>query len=100
MREVSKVCVLQDSQLVIERYKSGFLPHGDYPFEDLSKTGGSGMRGDSIDGPRGGSDPSLHHLSHQHTVKGTMSGGKMKKRVGLFTIFSSNKVNIVLGASH
>ena len=27
---------LQDSQIVIEKYKSGFLPPTDYPFEDLS----------------------------------------------------------------
>jgi hypothetical protein len=33
--------LLQDSLLVIEKYKSGFLPPGDFPFEDLSTTDGS-----------------------------------------------------------
>lgn len=79
--------------MVIERYKSGFIPPGDHPFEDLSKSSnsGNGISGDSIDGSRGGSDPSLHQQSH-HTVKGTISGGNKKKRVGIFGIFSSNKV--------
>ncbi|XP_077287263.1 formin-binding protein 1-like Cip4 isoform X5 [Arctopsyche grandis] len=89
----------EDTLMVIERYKSGFVPPGDHPFEDLSKSGGSGngIGGDSIDGHRGGSDPSLHHQQH-HTVKGTMSGGKLKKRVGIFGIFSSNKNNMSMDA--
>jgi hypothetical protein len=36
------VCVcFKDSLLVIEKYKSGFLPPADHPFEDLSTTDGS-----------------------------------------------------------
>ncbi|XP_078605363.1 formin-binding protein 1-like isoform X2 [Branchiostoma floridae x Branchiostoma japonicum] len=31
----------QDSQLVISRYKSGYVPPGDQPFEDLSANGGN-----------------------------------------------------------
>jgi hypothetical protein len=31
----------KDSLLVIEKYKSGFLPPADHPFEDLSTTDGS-----------------------------------------------------------
>ncbi|CAH1271892.1 FNBP1L [Branchiostoma lanceolatum] len=31
----------QDSQLVISRYKSGYVPPGDYPFDDLSANGGN-----------------------------------------------------------
>jgi hypothetical protein len=34
------VC-FKDSLLVIEKYKSGFLPPADHPFEDLSTTDGS-----------------------------------------------------------
>ena len=33
--------LFQDSLLVIEKYKSGFLPPADFPFEDLSTTDGS-----------------------------------------------------------
>lgn len=72
--------------MVIERYKSGFDPPSDFPFDDLSR-------------PEG-----IHHTPTIHpvlsvkpeavTVKGTMSAGKIKKRVGLFGIFSSNKVCI------
>ncbi|XP_073981707.1 formin-binding protein 1-like Cip4 isoform X3 [Rhodnius prolixus] len=73
----------EDTLLVIERYKSGFDPPSDFPFDDLSR-------------PEG-----IHHTPTIHpvlsvkpeavTVKGTMSAGKIKKRVGLFGIFSSNK---------
>jgi hypothetical protein len=36
------VCLcFKDSLLVIEKYKSGFLPPADHPFEDLSTTDGS-----------------------------------------------------------
>ncbi|XP_055387140.1 formin-binding protein 1-like [Condylostylus longicornis] len=72
----------EDSAKVIERYQSGFTPPNDIPFEDLSK-----------------SDPDTsnnHHYSNipmNHlTVKGTMGANKLKKRVGIFGIFSSNKI--------
>lgn len=77
----------EDSLMVIERYKSGFTPPGDFPFEDLSTVKMSLDTGDNRL-PQPIMQPIHNHL----TVKGTVSGGKMKKRVGLFGIFSSNKV--------
>ncbi|KAL1131809.1 hypothetical protein AAG570_011421 [Ranatra chinensis] len=77
----------EDTQLVIDRYKSGFEPPGDVVFEDLSRTDSSHQH---------------HHSSSATlpvrpdtvmTVKGTMSAGKLKKRVGIFGIFSSNKLS-------
>lgn len=72
---------------MIERYKSGFLPPEDFPFEDLSRGGGSET----------GSTPSMNNIGNKiennFTVKGTISGGKLKKRGGLFNIFNSNKVS-------
>ncbi|XP_017782498.1 PREDICTED: formin-binding protein 1-like [Nicrophorus vespilloides] len=76
----------EDTLLVIERYKSGFCPPEDFPFEDLSK-GGS----DS-----GGSTPMINSIQAEAkprsgglTMKGTMSGKGLKKRTGLFHIFTS-----------
>lgn len=75
----------EDTMLVIEKYKSGFIPPDDFPFEDLSK-GGS----DS------GSSNNLNNLQLSskikdggYTVKGTISGKAMKKRAGIFHIFGS-----------
>lgn len=69
-----------DSQVVIERYKSGFTPPGDIPFDDLST-------------PRqnGDSTPTSHPPVRQDTIKGTISASKLKKRGGIFGIFGSNK---------
>ncbi|MPC31694.1 Formin-binding protein 1 [Portunus trituberculatus] len=69
-----------DSQVVIERYKSGFTPPGDIPFDDLST-------------PRqnGDSTPASHPPIRQDTIKGTISASKLKKRGGIFGIFGSNK---------
>ncbi|VVC30410.1 Hypothetical protein CINCED_3A008289 [Cinara cedri] len=80
----------QDTILVIERYKSGFEPPGDFPFDDLSRGGES----TPLTMPGGNSYISSGigaHRAESMTVKGTMSAGKLKKRVGLFAIFSSNK---------
>ncbi|XP_042210380.1 formin-binding protein 1-like isoform X4 [Homarus americanus] len=69
-----------DSQVVIERYKSGFTPPGDIPFDDLST-------------PRqnGDTTPTVHPPLRQDTIKGTISASKLKKRGGIFGIFGSNK---------
>lgn len=83
----------EDSLMVIERYKSGFTPPGDFPFEDLSTVKMSLDAGDNRL-PQPIMQPIQNHL----TVKGTVSGGKMKKRVGLFGIFSSNKVRSLLAS--
>ncbi|XP_034948223.1 formin-binding protein 1-like isoform X2 [Chelonus insularis] len=74
----------EDTLLVIERYKSGFTPPGDFPFEDLSAA-------KSYDSNTQLSTTTMQPIHNHLTVKGTVSGGKIKKRVGIFGIFSSNK---------
>ncbi|KAL3208343.1 hypothetical protein MRX96_039229 [Rhipicephalus microplus] len=78
---------VQDAETVVEKYKSGFVPADDFPFEDLSVTrncDSSSTTGSTVNSSfRGPGD----------TVRGTISTGK-KKRSGLFGIFSSNKNNI------
>ncbi|KAL5292163.1 FNBP1 family protein [Megaselia abdita] len=71
-----------DSHKVIERYQSGFTPPNDIPFEDLSK---------SLDQSDSSSNTNVNIQNNMLTVKGTMGANKMKKRVGLFGIFGSNK---------
>ncbi|XP_037560115.1 formin-binding protein 1-like isoform X1 [Dermacentor silvarum] len=77
----------KDAETVVEKYKSGFVPADDFPFEDLSVTrncDSSSTTGSTVNSSfRGTGD----------TVRGTISTGK-KKRSGLFGIFSSNKNNI------
>lgn len=77
----------EDTLLVIERYKSGFQPPEDFPFEDLSVS-------KTYDSNSQLSQPTMQPIHNHLTVKGTVSGGKIKKRVGLFGIFSSNKNNV------
>ena len=71
--------------MVVEKYKSGFLPPGDIPFEDLS-TVDSGSGSSSTTTPQ--STPSEKKTS----ILGTITGGKIKKRSGLLGIFGQNKV--------
>ena len=79
----------EDTLLVIERYKSGFQPPGDFPFEDLSTV-------KMLDSNSRLAQPAMQPIHNHLTVKGTVSSGKMKKRVGIFGIFSSNKVSITV----
>ena len=83
----------EDTNLVIDRYKSGFQPPEDIPFEDLSamKSGDISLNNHL---PALGSGVTISLRPEAMTVKGTMSGGKLKKRVGIFGIFSSNKVGL------
>ncbi|XP_041973741.1 formin-binding protein 1-like isoform X2 [Aricia agestis] len=68
----------EDTQLVIERYKSGFVPPEDFRFEAAAEC-------DATDG--------THAPAHApHTVRGTVSANRVKKRGGLLSIFSSNKI--------
>ncbi|XP_037300258.1 formin-binding protein 1-like isoform X2 [Manduca sexta] len=71
----------EDTKLVIDRYKSGFVPPEDFQFEPA--TGG-----DAPDAPA-----HAHHAHHNHltAARGTVSGNKLKKRGGLLSIFTSNK---------
>nr|XP_029734638.1 formin-binding protein 1-like isoform X2 [Aedes albopictus] len=73
----------EDSLKVIEKYQSGFQPPGDLPFEDLSKA-------DSDTSNNSQTYTSTARLNHL-TAKGTTSQ-KLKKRVGIFGYFASNKI--------
>ncbi|XP_046986764.1 formin-binding protein 1-like isoform X1 [Schistocerca americana] len=84
----------EDTQLVIERYKSGFQPPEDIPFEDLSAIKSGEMP------PPINPVPITTLRPEAMTVKGTMSSGKLKKRVGLFGIFSSTKNNFSANADN
>ncbi|XP_031620569.1 formin-binding protein 1-like [Contarinia nasturtii] len=75
----------EDSQKVVERYKSGFTPPQDIKFEDLSK-----MDPDSASP----SEISSKVFNH-HTLKSTISATKLKKRPGFFWMFNSNKNNLL-----
>ncbi|GIY26344.1 formin-binding protein 1 [Caerostris darwini] len=69
----------EDTRLVIEKYKSGYDPPEDIPFEDLSN-------------PRNGDvcNTLSSNRTDSLTVRGTMTVGKNKRR-GLLNIFSNNK---------
>ena len=92
----------EDSRLVIEKYKSGMEPPGDFPFEDLSnrRDEDSLFNGDSSDGGSvGGHSNHRGSTSLQYsksvctdTFRNTISASRFKKRGGLFGIFGSNKV--------
>lgn len=77
----------EDSLKVIEKYQSGFQPPGDLPFEDLSKADSDTSNSSQTYSISTGGG--LNHL----TAKGTTKD-KLKKRVGLFGIFTSNKNNL------
>ncbi|XP_052747465.1 formin-binding protein 1-like isoform X2 [Bicyclus anynana] len=70
----------EDTQLVIERYKSGFVPPEDFRFEAASGADAT--------------DAAAPHATHNHltAARGTVSGNRIKKRGGLLSIFSSNKI--------
>lgn len=74
------ILLLQDTQLVIERYKSGFVPPEDFQFEAAAGADTT--------------DAATTHHPHNHltAARGTVSGNRIKKRGGLLSIFSSNKV--------
>ncbi|XP_021950505.1 formin-binding protein 1-like isoform X2 [Folsomia candida] len=76
-----------DSNLVIERFKSGFQPPEDIPFEDLSAI----KNGEAPPIQPNGYGNSLKPESQSLTYKGTMSAGKSKKRTGIFGIFGNTK---------
>lgn len=75
---------------MIERYKSGFEPPGDFPFDDLSR-GGESTPLTLPGGHAYASSGAGPVRTDSKTVKGTTSIRK-KTRAGLFAIFSSNKV--------
>ncbi|XP_070177040.1 formin-binding protein 1-like isoform X2 [Littorina saxatilis] len=73
----------QDSKLVIDRHKSGFPIPTDLPFEDLSVMSGS----------TDNQNNTSKSQTLPPTVKNTISGGKSKKRGGIFGLFGSSKVD-------
>ena len=75
--------------MVVDKYKSGFTPPPDIPFEDLNGTTVSENHNHS-----NSAKPTSKTLD-----KMTMSGGKGKKRGGLFGIFGGSKVggSVVVG---
>jgi hypothetical protein len=70
----------EDSQLVIEKYKSGFLSPTDIPFEDLSSSEHSNV------------NSSINNINDKKTILGTITGGKIKKRSGILGLFGQNKI--------
>ncbi|XP_052860626.1 formin-binding protein 1-like isoform X2 [Anopheles cruzii] len=71
-----------DSMIVIEKYQSGFQPPGDIPFEDLSKVDSDSSNNSQTHN----SSTGLNHMTGKGTTK-----EKLKKRVGIFGIFTGNK---------
>ena len=86
---------------MIEKYKSGFLPPGDIPFEDLSSL--DNVSGRAVVclglqliylwlGNMNASTPQGTPSEKKTSILGTITGGKIKKRSGLLGIFGQNKV--------
>ncbi|XP_034234292.1 formin-binding protein 1-like isoform X1 [Thrips palmi] len=88
IRAADQINEKEDTQMVIERYKSGFIPPGDFQFEDLSALKSGDAQPMIINNAITSIRPEAI------TVRGTMSANKLKKRVGIFNIFSSNKNNL------
>ncbi|XP_063244447.1 formin-binding protein 1-like isoform X2 [Bacillus rossius redtenbacheri] len=87
IQAAEKINETEDTQLVIEKYKSGFQPPADIPFEDLSAI-------KSGEAPARVTPATITSMRPEAmTVKGTISAGKLKKRVGLFGFLTSNKNN-------
>jgi len=78
----------EDSRLVVERYKSGFSPPSDLPFEDLSQHGENA----SVNGSTCSIQTSLPGSAEKKTILGTITGGRVKKRSGLLGLFANSKV--------
>ena len=90
---------IQDSLLVVERYKSGFQPPNDIPFDDLSVSGpgsSSGSDSASVNGSMTsiGHGPNTPGSVEKKTILGTITGGRVKKRSGLLGLFRDNKVGL------
>jgi formin-binding protein 1 len=69
------------------RFESGLQPPGDLPFEDLSKSDNESSHNSQIN--------NAININNA-TMKGTIGANKLKKRVGIFNIFSSNKVSLIV----
>ena len=75
---------------MIEKYKSGFSPPGDMPFEDLSTADST-----SVNGSMSSMQQSINPILEKKTsLIGTITGGRIRKRSGLLGLFSNAKVFI------
>lgn len=81
----------EDTKMVIEKYKSGFEPPEDIPFEDLSKNSNDTNSAHIVNSVQ----TSGKIKDGAYTVKGTLSGKGLRKRTGIFNIFS-NRGNAAL----
>lgn len=77
----------EDSKVVIEKFKSGFSPPGDIPFEDLSTNDNA-----SINGSMSSMQQSINPILEKKTsLLGTITGGRIRKRSGILGLFSNAK---------
>ena len=97
-----KTC-FQDTRLVIEKFKSGFSPPGDIPFEDLNHDDTSGNNGPSARNGGGGTE---RDDADSRSINGSMASmpipqkksligtitGNVRKRSGLRGLFAASKV--------
>ena len=99
IRAADSISPEEDSRLVIERYKSGFLHPADIPFEDLSNVRSGSVDSDSSsNGLKSGplySNVTLSSSCLKSDIKsGTISAMKSKERTGLFQIFNASVSNL------
>merc|ERR1712018_340830 len=77
----------EDSKIVIEKFKSGFQPPNDIPFEDLSSADST-----SVNGSMSSMQQSINPILEKKTsLIGTITGGRIRKRSGLLGLFSNSK---------
>lgn len=73
---------------MIEKFKSGFSPPSDIPFEDLSSGDNA-----SVNGSMSSMHQSINPILEKKTsLIGTITGGRIRKRSGLLGLFSNSKV--------
>jgi len=92
----------EDTRLVIEKFKSGFSPPGDIPFEDLNHDDTSGNNGPSARNGGGGTE---RDDADSRSINGSMASmpipqkksligtitGNVRKRSGLRGLFAASK---------
>eukprot|EP00094_Tigriopus_californicus_P006525 TCALIF_06282-PA protein Name:"Similar to fnbp1l Formin-binding protein 1-like (Xenopus laevis)" AED:0.14 eAED:0.14 QI:0/0/0/0.91/0.72/0.75/12/0/606 len=66
----------EDTRMVIERYKSGFIPPSDIPFEDLSNAETSSVNGSMNSIGHNSSIPAIPGSVEKKTILGTITGGR------------------------
>jgi len=78
----------EDTRIVIEKFKSGFSPPSDVPFEDLSSADSASVNGSMSSMPQ-----SINHpvMEKKTSIIGTITGGRIRKRSGLLGLFSNSK---------